>query len=159
MACKNVEGNLTAMGKRFAVISGRFNALFSERLMNGAVDAILRHGGSESDITIIKVPGCFEIPLACIEAANSGRFDAIVATGVLIEGETDHYDIIATQVASGVAEVTRTSRLPVTFGVITAKSMEQAAARSGSKCGNLGYEAALAAIEMVQVVETIRGLR
>lgn len=156
MTCKVLKTKLNASGKRFAVVAGRFNSLYSDKLIDGAVDAIIRHGGNEEDITIIRVPGCFEIPLACREAAKSNKFDAIIAVGALIEGETDHYQLIASQVASGVAEINRSCGVPVTFGVITAKNMEQATARSGAKAGNLGYEAAVAAVEMISVIEEIR---
>jgi 6,7-dimethyl-8-ribityllumazine synthase len=156
MGCNTLNTKLDASSKRFAIVAGRFNSLFTDRLVDGAIEAILRHGGSEEDITIIKVPGCFEIPLTCQEAANSTKFDAIVAVGALIEGETDHYQLIASQVAAGIADVNRKYKIPTTFGVITAKNMEQATARSGAKVGNLGYEAAVAAIEMVNVLEALR---
>ena len=156
MGCNNLKVVLDASSKKFAIVAGRFNSLFSDKLVEGAIDAICRHGGKEEDITVIRVPGCFEVPLACREAAESKKFNAIVAVGALIEGQTDHYQLIASQVASGVAEVNRCCRVPVTFGVITAKNMEQAMARSGSKAGNLGHEAAMAAIEMANVVDVIR---
>ncbi len=153
---KSLDVTLDASSKSFLIVSGRFNDVFSNRLIDGAVDALLRHGASSSSITVTKVPGCFELPLACLEAAESKNYDAIIAVGALIEGETDHYKLIASEVSSGISEVNRRCRVPVTFGVITAKNMEQAMARSGSKVGNLGYEAAIAAIEMANLVSVLR---
>jgi 6,7-dimethyl-8-ribityllumazine synthase len=151
-----IEGNLNAAGKKFAIIGARWNDIFSERLIQGAVDAIIRHGGSEENITLVRVPGSFEIPLAAQQYAEHRKADAIVAVGTLIRGETDHYSLVAGELASGLARVMAQTGIPVTFGVVTAENMEQAMARSGSKAGNKGWEAAVAAIEMANLVEKLR---
>ena len=145
---KLITGKLDASGKKFAIVGARWNEIFSDRLVEGAVDAILRHGGSEADITVVRVPGSFEIPLAAKKLACSKRFDAVVAVGTLIRGDTDHYGLIAGELSSGLGHVALESGVPVTFGVVTAENMEQAMARSGCKSGNKGFEAAVAAIEM-----------
>ncbi len=152
-----IEGTLNASGSRFAIVAGRWNSIFTERLVEGAVDALLRHGASEESITIIRVPGCFEIPLTCREAARNSRFDALIAVGTLIEGETDHYRLIAGDLSAGISAVMRETGVPIAFGAITASNMEQAMARAGAKAGNKGFEAAVAAIEMVNVLAQLRG--
>jgi 6,7-dimethyl-8-ribityllumazine synthase len=151
-----IEGNLNAAGKKFAIIGARWNEIFSERLIQGAVDAIIRHGGSEEHITGVRVPGSFEVPFAAQMCAERGNVNAIVAVGTLIRGETDHYQLIAGELASGLSRVMAQTGIPVTFGVVTAENMEQAMARSGSKAGNKGWDAAVAAIEMANLVEKLR---
>ena len=156
MSLTTVQGEISAAGKRFAIVAARFNDFFVSRLIDGAVQAVVQHGGSEADITMVRVPGCFEVPLAVKELAQGGRFDAIIAVGCLLKGGTDHYDLIATNLASGLSRIMTESGVPVTLGVICADSMEDAMARSGSKVGNYGTEAAVAAIEMANVLQSLR---
>ncbi|MBP9837606.1 MAG: 6,7-dimethyl-8-ribityllumazine synthase [Proteobacteria bacterium] len=153
---KKIEGEMNSKGFRFAVVGARWNHVFTDRLIEGAEDALLRHGTNESDITVVRVPGCFEIPVTARELALTNKYDAIIAVGTLIKGDTDHYELISSQLTSGISKVMLDTGIPVTFGVITANTMEQALARSGSKAGNKGFEAALAAIETVQVLNKIR---
>ena len=150
-----IEGELSAAGKRFAVVAARWNDIFSGRLLEGAVDALKRHGATESDITVVRVPGSFEIPLVAGRLARSRKYDAVIAVGTLIRGETDHYQLIARELASGLSRVMSETGVPVSFGVVTADSMEQAMARAGSKAGNKGWEAAVAAIEMAGVMKKL----
>lgn len=156
-APRKIEGEVVATGKNFAIVASRWNNFFAEALLSGAVDTIVRHGGSEEHITIVRVPGSFEIPLVCRQLAQSKRYDAVIAVGVLIKGETDHYELIAKELTSGIARVMSDTGVPVTFGVITGDNMEQAMARSGSKAGNLGAQAAQAAIEMANVLQKLKG--
>jgi 6,7-dimethyl-8-ribityllumazine synthase len=142
------EGKLDAKGLKFAVVMGRFNDLITERLLAGALDALIRHNASEDDIDVIKVPGSFEIPLAAKKAAETGRYNAIVAIGALIRGATPHFDYIASQVARCLSSISLEHDIPITFGIITAETLEQAIERAGTKAGNRGAEAALSAIEM-----------
>ena len=153
---KRIEGELSAAGRRFGIVVGRWNSFFTEALLGGAIDAIVRHGGAEDDITVVRVPGSFEIPLVCKQLAASRRFDAVVALGALIRGETDHYELIAKELTAGIGRAMNETGVPVTFGVVTADNMDQAMARAGSKAGNKGFEAALAAVEMVQVMSKLR---
>lgn len=154
-----IEGELSARGKRFAVVGARWNSIFSDRLVEGALDALVRHGAEESEITVVRVPGSFEIPVVARELALSKRFHAVIAVGTLIRGETDHYQLIAGELTSGLQKAMQESGIPVTFGVVTADTMEQAMARSGSKAGNKGFEAAVAAIELANVLEKVHRLR
>ncbi len=157
---KTVEGHLSAAGKRFALVVGRFNSFLTEQLQNGAVDCLLRHGAAEEAIWIFKVPGSFEIPAAVNRVLQQKRFDAVIALGVLIRGATPHFDYIAAEVSKGLGNLALQAEVPVTFGVITADSVEQAIERAGTKAGNKGWEAAMAAIEMVNLfenIETIQG--
>ena len=146
---------MSAAGKRFAVVAARWNALFTDRLLEGAVGALRQHGAREEDITVVRVPGSFEIPATCKRLALTKKYDAIVGIGTLIRGETDHYDLIAKEVTSGLARVMLDTGVVVTFGVITTNDQEQAMARCGSKAGNKGAEAALAAVELVNVFSKI----
>ena len=155
MTEKIIQGELSAANRRFAVVGARWNGMFSEPLIQGAIDALRRHGADDDSITVVRVPGSFEIPLAAAELARSGRFDAIITVGTLIRGETDHYDLIARELSSGLSRVMFETGVPVAFGVVTANSMEQAMARAGGKAGNKGFEAALAAIEMANVLAEI----
>lgn len=151
-----ISGEHSASGKRFAIVGARWNELFTDRLVEGATDALLRNGARDEDITVIRVPGCFEIPVIAMIAAKTRKYDAIIAVGTLIRGDTDHYDLIAKELTSGLSRVMFETGIPVTFGVITANTMEQAMARSGSKAGNKGWEASVAAIETVSVKEKLR---
>ena len=153
-----IEGELSARGKRFAVVGARWTSIFSERLIEGALDAFVRHGADERELTIVRVPGSFEIPLVCRELALSKKFHGVVGVGTLIRGETDHYQLIAGELTGGLQRAMVDSGVPVAFGVITADTMEQAMARSGAKAGNKGFEAAVAAIELANVLEKIRRL-
>lgn len=148
-----VEGNLVAEGKRFAIVAARWNELFSEKLLAGARDALVRHGVRDEDITIYRCPGSFELPQVAARAAESGRFDAIICLGVLIRGGTPHFDYISAQTTRGIGSVAQDYGLPVSFGVLTCDTLEQAMERSGSKAGNKGVEAALAALEMANLFE------
>jgi 6,7-dimethyl-8-ribityllumazine synthase len=150
-----MEGRLTAEGFRFAVVVSRFNDFVSSRLTEGALDALQRHGADDEQVAVVKVPGAFEIPVAAKRLAEGGGYDAVICLGAVIRGATPHFDYVAAEVSKGVAAVSLESRIPVTFGVLTTDSLEQAIERAGSKSGNKGFEAAMAAIEMVNL---FRGL-
>jgi 6,7-dimethyl-8-ribityllumazine synthase len=142
-----IEGKLDARGMRFGIIVSRFNNLVTEKLLEGALDALKRHGGDDSNIDIVRVPGCFEIPLFARKMAASGKYDALVCLGAVIRGDTPHFDYVAGEVSSGISSAMREAQLPIAFGVLTTNTLEQALERSGSKMGNKGFEAALVAIE------------
>jgi len=147
---QSIEGALIVpKGARFAIVGSRFNAFIVERLIEGAVDALLRHGAQAEHVTIVRVPGSWEIPLLCRRLAKSGKLDAIVAVGAVIRGATPHFDHVAGEVSKGVAQASLDSGVPITFGVLTTDSIEQAVERAGTKAGNKGFDAAVAAIEMV----------
>lgn len=146
-----IEGNLVATGLKIAIIHSRWNSFISDRLVEGALDAISRHGGSLDETTIIRVPGCFELPMASQKAAESKQFDAVIALGVLIRGATPHFDYIASEATKGVANASISTGVPVAFGVLTCDTIEQAVERAGTKAGNKGIEAALAAVEMANL--------
>ncbi|MDR2104534.1 MAG: 6,7-dimethyl-8-ribityllumazine synthase [Deferribacteraceae bacterium] len=148
-----VEGNFDAKGRKFAIVSSRFNNLITKNLVEGAVDAFIRHGASIEDITVYKVPGAFEIPLVCKQAALSKKYDALLALGAVIRGSTPHFDFVANEVAKGVAQISLETGIPVIFGILTTDSIEQALERAGSKSGNRGESAALSAIEMVNLLK------
>lgn len=150
-----IEGKLDAKGLRTAIVASRFNDFVTARLIEGAVDCLLRHGSGEGDITVLRVPGSFEIPLAAKRAASTGRYDAVVCLGALIRGQTPHFDYIAAEVTKGVAQVSLDTGVPVTFGVITADTLEQAVDRAGAKAGNKGFEAALGAVEMADLLRQV----
>ena len=150
-----IAGKLDASGLKIAIIASRFNEFVTARLIEGAVDCLLRHGSGEKDITVIRVPGSFELPLAAKKTASSGKFDAVICLGALIRGQTPHFDYIAAEVTKGVAQVSLDTELPVTFGVITADTLEQAIDRAGAKVGNKGFEAALGAVEMADLLKQI----
>ncbi len=146
-----IEGKLDGTGLKVGLVVSRFNEAIVSRLESGALDCLLRHGVAADDITLVRVPGAWEIPLMTARLAASGSCDAVVCLGVLIRGGTAHFDLIAAEVAKGVAQAAMASAVPVTFGVVTAESIEQALERAGTKLGNKGWEAALAAIEMARV--------
>ncbi len=150
-----IEGQLTANGKRFTLIVSRFNELISSKLLEGALDCLKRHGASENDITVVWVPGSFEIPLTALKVAQKQQPDAIICLGAVIRGATPHFDYVAAEVSKGIAQVSLHSGIPVTFGVLTTDTIEQALERAGTKAGNKGWDAALSAIEMVNVVQQI----
>ena len=153
---KTLEGKLSAAGLRFALIVSRFNDFIVGRLQDGAIDAIVRHGGDEKNIEIIKVPGAFEIPLIAKKAAKSGRYDAVICLGAVIRGATPHFDYVAAEVSKGIATVGLETEIPITFGVLTTDNIEQAIERAGSKSGNKGWDAAMSAIEMVNLIKEIK---
>ncbi len=148
---KIFEGKLDARGKRVALVVSRFNDLVTSRLTSGALDCLIRHGASEGDISIFKVPGSFEISPLCKKLAKSKNFDAVIAIGTVIRGDTTHFDYIAREVAKGVARAGMESDVPVVFGVLTTDTLEQALERAGAKAGNKGAEAALSAIELMSL--------
>jgi 6,7-dimethyl-8-ribityllumazine synthase len=148
---KRVEGILNAKGMRFALVVGRFNKLITDKLVEGAKDCLVRHGADEKDISLYMVPGSFEIPQVCARLSSRGNIDAVVAVGALIRGDTPHFDILASEVARTMSEISMTSKMPVIFGILTADTIEQAIERAGTKAGNKGWDAALAAIEMVDL--------
>lgn len=150
-----VEGQLSAEGLRFAVIVSRFNDFICSRLMEGAMDALKRHGCNEEQIFQIRVPGAFEMPLAAKKLAKSGSYDAIICLGAVIRGATPHFDYVAAEVSKGIANVSLETDIPVSFGVLTTDNLEQAIERAGSKSGNKGYEAAMAAIEMANLFKAL----
>ncbi|MCP4580219.1 MAG: 6,7-dimethyl-8-ribityllumazine synthase [candidate division Zixibacteria bacterium] len=148
-------GNLNAAGSKYAVVVSRFNEFFSEKLLEGAVDCLKRHGASEEDIDIIRIPGSFEIPYAASRLAGTKKYDSIICLGVVIRGQTPHYDYINSEVAKGVAKISLDNNLPVIFGLVTADTLEQAVERCGSKSGNKGFSAAMTSIEMVNLFKEI----
>ncbi len=148
---RTYEGMLDAKGFRFGLVVSRFNELLTGRLVEGALDCLARHGAADEDLTLIRVPGAWELPLAAQRLASSGKVHAVVAIGVLIRGATPHFDVLAAETAKGLAQVALSSGVPVSFGVLTCDSLEQALERSGSKAGNKGWQAAQSAIEMVQL--------
>ena len=152
---RTFEGKLDATGKRFAIVVSRFNGFISEQLLNGALDCLLRHSAIASDIEIYRVPGSFEIPFMAGEIAKRKKHAAIICLGVLVRGQTPHFDYIAAEAAKGIAQVGMASGVPAIFGVITADTIEQAIERAGTKAGNKGWDAALAAIEMANLVEQL----
>jgi 6,7-dimethyl-8-ribityllumazine synthase len=152
---KLFEGRISAEGFRFGVIVSRFNDFISSKLVEGALDALKRHGARDEMISLIKVPGSFEIPLAARKVADSGQFDAIICLGAVIRGATPHFEYVAAEVSKGIAAVALESRIPVTFGVLTTDSLEQAIERAGSKSGNKGWDAAMAAMEMANLFKEL----
>ena len=149
------EGMLSAQDLRIAIIVARFNSFITERLVEGALDTIRRHGGDVDRVEIFKVPGCFEIPVAADRVAGSGRFDAVVCLGALIRGATPHFDYIAAECTKGIAQLALQYHMPISYGVITADTLDQAIDRAGTKAGNKGAEAALAAVEMASLFRSL----
>lgn len=150
-----VEGSLSAAGMKVALVVGRFNSFVTERLLEGAQDALLRSGASASDLGIFRTPGSFELPMVAKKIAATKRYDAVVALGCLIRGETLHFDLIAAEAAKGLANVSLDFGIPVVFGVLTTDTLEQAVHRAGAKAGNKGGEAAMAAVEQVNLYRAI----
>ena len=153
---KIFEGQLTATGLRFAIVVSRFNSFITERLLAGAVDALQRTGAADDMIDIVKVPGSWEVPIAAGELARQHRYDAVVCLSCVIRGETPHFDYVASEAAKGVAHVAAETGVPVAFGVLTTNTLEQAIDRAGTKSGNKGYDAAMTAIEMANLLRTLR---
>lgn len=152
---KIIEGKLDAKGLRFGLLVSRFNSFVSDRLVEGAIDALLRHGAEKDDINIVRVPGAFEIPPTAKQMAESARYDAIVCLGAVIRGATPHFEYVSAEVSKGVASVSIDSGIPVTFGVLTTDTIEQAIERAGSKAGNKGFDAAVAAVEMANLYKAL----
>ncbi len=152
---KEYNGNLTAEGLKFGVIVARFNSFITERLLEGSVDCIKRHGGDEDGIEIIRVPGAFEIPLAAQKMAKSKKYDAIICLGAVIRGATTHYDYVCNEAVKGISHVSLNQEIPVMFGILTTDTIEQAVERAGTKAGNKGFDSALGAIEMVNLLKNI----
>lgn len=150
------EGTLDAKGLTFGIIVSRFNSFITERLLEGAVDAIVRHGGNDGDIHVARVPGAYEIPLAAKKMADTGRYDAVICLGAVIRGSTPHFDYVAAEVSKGVASVSLDSGLPVVFGVLTVDTIEQAIERAGTKAGNKGFDAAMTAIETINIFKVLK---
>ncbi|MGZ8428417.1 MAG: 6,7-dimethyl-8-ribityllumazine synthase [Candidatus Deferrimicrobiaceae bacterium] len=148
---RTIEGDLQGQGLKVAIVASRFNGFITDRLVEGALDALRRHGVQEKDITLVKVPGSFELPLA-VRRASAGKVDAVIALGALIRGGTPHFDYLSAEVTKGIAQVTLDSGVPVSFGVLTTDTLEQAIERAGTKAGNKGFEAALSAIEMAKLL-------
>jgi len=155
MTIKTIEGALNVQNARFCLVVARFNSFIVESLLEGAIDTIKRHGADESDITIVRVPGAFEMPLVVDKIAESGDFDAVVALGAVIRGGTPHFEYVAGECVKGIAQVTLKHGVPVSFGVLTVDTIEQAIERAGTKAGNKGGEAAISAIEMVNLLRQI----
>lgn len=151
-----LEGKISAEGFRFAIIVSRFNDFISSKLMEGAIDALKRHGADEKQVSLIKVPGAFEIPLTAKKLAESGKYNAIICLGAVIRGSTPHFDYVAAEVSKGIAHVALESKIPVTFGVLTTDNLEQAIERAGSKSGNKGWDAAVSAMEMVNLFNELK---
>jgi 6,7-dimethyl-8-ribityllumazine synthase len=150
-----IEGKLLAEGLRFGIVVGRFNSFITERLLEGAIDCILRHGGSKENIEIVKVPGSFEIPLTAKKLAKSGKYDAVICLGAVIRGSTPHFDYVANEVTKGIAQVSLETEVPISYGILTTDTIEQAVERAGTKMGNKGFDAAMVAIEMANVLKSI----
>lgn len=150
-----IEGHLSAAGLRFALVATRFNDFIVDRLVGGAQDAIRRHGGNEELVTLVRVPGAFELPLVVRKLIKTGSYDAVVALGAVIRGSTPHFDYVAGEAAKGLAAAANESGVPVAFGVLTTDTIEQAIERAGTKAGNKGYDAAMTAIEMINLLRNI----
>lgn len=150
-----IEGMLDATGLRFALVVSRFNEALTSRLESGAIDCLVRHGASPENMTVYRVPGAWEIPVVVARIAELGRYDAVVCVGAVIRGSTPHFDYVASEVSKGIAQTAMAAKLPVTFGIVTADTLEQAVERAGTKMGNKGWDAALSAIEMAQLLAGI----
>jgi 6,7-dimethyl-8-ribityllumazine synthase len=152
---KVIEGKIVARGMKFGIVASRFNDFICGRLIDGAVDALTRSGAEEKNIDVIKVPGAFEIPIAAKKLAKSGKYDAVICLGAVIRGATPHFEYISAEVSKGIALVGLETEIPVVFGVVTTDTIEQAIERAGSKSGNKGWDAALSAIEMVDLFKKL----
>ncbi|MDT3844179.1 MAG: 6,7-dimethyl-8-ribityllumazine synthase [Bacillota bacterium] len=151
-----MEGNVVAPeGMRVAIAASRFNEVITGKLLDGAVDGLIRHGSAEDHITAVWVPGAFELPVIAMKLAQSGRFDAVICVGAVIRGQTSHYDYVCNEASKGIAQVALNTGIPTLFGVVTAENIEQAIARAGCKAGNKGFDCALSAIEMVNLIRQI----
>jgi len=152
---KTYEGHLQARGLKIGIVIARFNEFISQKLLGGAMDALLRHGANEDDIDIAWVPGAFEIPLVAKKMAKSGKYDAVLCLGCVIRGATPHFEYVAAEASKGIAQVALKNEIPISFGVLTTDTIEQAIERAGTKAGNKGWDAAVAAIEMANLLRTL----
>ena len=152
---RTLEGNVVAEGIRIGIVVARFNEFITSKLLGGAIDGLVRHGMNEEDVDVAWVPGAFEIPLIAKKMAKSGKYDAVIALGAVIRGSTSHYDYVCNEVSKGVAAASMESGVPVMFGVVTTENIEQAIERAGTKAGNKGYDCALGAIEMVNLIRSM----
>jgi 6,7-dimethyl-8-ribityllumazine synthase len=152
---KTLEGKISAEGYRFGLVVSRFNDFISSKLVEGALDALMRHGATEERLLLVKVPGAFEIPLTAKKLAESGKVDAVICLGAVIRGSTPHFDYVAAEVSKGIAVVALDTKVPVAFGVLTTDNLEQAIERAGTKSGNKGWDAAVAAMEMVNLFKQL----
>jgi len=150
-----INGDLRVEGKRFGIVLARFNDLIGSKLLEGALDCLNRHGTKEEDVTVVRVPGAFEIPLTASKLAETKRFDAIITLGAVIRGSTPHFDYVAAEASKGIASASMKSGVPIIFGVLTTDTIEQAVERAGTKAGNKGWDAALGAIEMANLFEAL----
>jgi len=146
-----IEGNLEGKGSKVAIVASRFNEFINEKLIGGARDCLVRHGVADGDITLIRVPGAFEIPYGAKKAADSGKFDAVICLGTVIRGATKHYELVSAEVTKGISSIALSSGIPVLYGIVTTETLEQAVERAGSKAGNRGWDAALSALEMIGI--------
>ena len=151
MSIRVLEGKVVAEGMKVGIVASRFNSFIVQKLLDGAVDGLVRHGVAEEDVTAAWVPGAFELPIVAKQMAESGKYDAVICVGAVIRGSTSHYELVCNEVAKGIAQVSMQTGVPVLFGVITTENIEQAIERAGSKAGNKGYDCALSAIEMVNL--------
>ena len=151
MSIRVLEGKVVAEGMKVGIVASRFNSFIVQKLLDGAVDGLVRHGVAEEDITAAWVPGAFELPIVAKQMAESGKYDTVICVGAVIRGSTSHYELVCNEVAKGIAQVSMQTGVPVLFGVITTENIEQAIERAGSKAGNKGYDCALSAIEMVNL--------
>ena len=154
---RTIEGNLVSKNIRVGIVAARFNEFITSKLLGGAMDGLLRHDVRDDDIDVAWVPGAFEIPLIASKMAKSGKYDAVICLGAVIRGATSHYDYVCNEVSKGIATVSLESGIPVLFGVLTTENIEQAIERAGTKAGNKGYDCALSAIEMVNLIRAIEG--
>ena len=150
-----IEAGLVAKGKRFGIIASRFNDFITDRLVGGAIDALTRSGAEDANIDLVKVPGAFEIPMVALRMAKSNKYHAIVCLGAVIRGATPHFDYVCAEASKGIAQVSMETQVPVIFGIVTTDSIEQAIERAGTKAGNKGWSAAVSAIEMANLMETV----
>jgi 6,7-dimethyl-8-ribityllumazine synthase len=155
---RHIEGKISAEGLKFAVVLSRFNSFIGDKLLDGAVDAIVRHGGKDDDIHVFRVPGAFEVPQTAKRLVDSGKYGAVICLGAVIRGSTPHFEYIAAESAKGVARISLESSIPVAYGIITTDTIEQAIERAGSKSGNKGYDAAVTAIEMANLIDQMKKL-
>lgn len=155
MPYKSYEGKLEAAGFKYGIVVSRFNSFLTDKLLEGAVDCLVRHGADESNISVARVPGAFEIPYAAGRMVKKGGYDAVICIGAIIRGETPHFDYIANETSKGIAKISMDSGVPVIYGIVTADTLDQAIERSGTKAGNKGWDAAAAAIEMVNLYKVI----
>jgi 6,7-dimethyl-8-ribityllumazine synthase len=158
MSINKIEGHLVGKDLKIGIVVSRFNEFITSKLLSGAIDALIRHGVSESDIDVAWVPGAFEIPLVSKKLAESKKYDAVIALGTVIRGSTTHYDYVCNEAAKGIANASLQTGVPVIFGVVTTENIEQAIERAGTKAGNKGWDAALSAIEMANLIKSLAKL-